>query len=659
MSSDIKKLLLKAAISASAEELDAILATAPVVGAPQKVKHGLHAVTVLDVVVRQDAWAIDILAALRVIDERWDALAAHLVMHDPDNHFHIASNAAIERIHHLTGQEETRPRTSEQLAAILEILTRRGVDLNAVSKTGTDQGTALAALVGRQRYPRRSTTELLKEIDVFCAAGADLNLAADGLVCNLIEQHPKDDELWSGLLSRGLALSPAPKDGRFLRWLPSGPALDAIRQGRPDVMRRLLDAPALAPAVSADWVDPATGNNLLGVAAQIKTVGAAKALLQIPVTANPTMGAHVNEDGNSMLHLAAISCQLDLIRRALLTGGDVNATNTQGLRPIELIRRTGTHTEKTMPTILAMLRPTHDADPGKRVATATTTLHVAVRARSDAAVAAALKDGADIHAVDQSGLTALQLAVRSVRSGRKLAADAALSVMDRLRAAGADLNAHAADFISASLTSPARHRLLAWAVENGLNGDTPGPDGWPGIFMEPPLACHPGNSGQSGWVSAVHVSSPVIDWGWHVHPNRQSAFMAALELDLSDCAAALNAHKIKSPAFYKSSLLDEASALVIDRDRLAAARAMLNPDERALALLSLGLDRARPIRGWSKQEKERNARTPLGGFVVDILQTSEWEEVKRTVMAAAAARLLRRHAHTTQRSPAAPAGRRI
>jgi ankyrin repeat protein len=118
-------------------------------------------------------------------------------------------------------------------------------------------------------------------------------------------------------------------------------------------------------------------------------------------------------EGDTALHAAAFSYDVDIARELVTRGADVQARNRRGAEPLHaaMIGEPGSVTwdpDRQRAVILYLVEA--GADPNARAAGGVTPLHRAVRNRCSAAVDTLLNAGADPRLANDSGSTASDLA---------------------------------------------------------------------------------------------------------------------------------------------------------------------------------------------------------------------------------------------------------
>jgi hypothetical protein len=135
---------------------------------------------------------------------------------------------------------------------------------------------------------------------------------------------------------------------------------------------------------------------------------------------------HLVYAGDTAVHVAAASYDAGLVRELVKTGASVAATNRRGAQPLHYAVDGMPGSARWNPvaqgdTVRCLLEL--GADPNVVDRNGTTPLHRAVRNRCAGAVKALLDGGADAHAPNGRGSTAVQLARRTTgRSGSGSAA---------------------------------------------------------------------------------------------------------------------------------------------------------------------------------------------------------------------------------------------
>jgi hypothetical protein len=118
-------------------------------------------------------------------------------------------------------------------------------------------------------------------------------------------------------------------------------------------------------------------------------------------------------EGDTALHAAAFTYDVELARALVTAGADVVAANRRGATPLHAATTgepdTPTWDPAAQSAIVAYLVEA-GADPGARASGGVTPLHRAVRNRCSAAVAALLAAGADPSTANDRGSTAFDLA---------------------------------------------------------------------------------------------------------------------------------------------------------------------------------------------------------------------------------------------------------
>jgi Ankyrin repeats (many copies) len=163
-----------------------------------------------------------------------------------------------------------------------------------------------------------------------------------------------------------------------------------VRADRDEVLRRLAEEPALASARA--------------------TVGASRA---DPAQYFLDEVRHYVYTGDTALHFAAARHCAPIVRDVHSAGGQVDAVNRRGARPLHYAvdgdpgsaRWDASAQRSTVACLLEL-----GADPNAPDKNGTPPLHRAVRNRCSPAVEALLAGGADRHALNSSGSTVLQLA---------------------------------------------------------------------------------------------------------------------------------------------------------------------------------------------------------------------------------------------------------
>lgn len=125
-------------------------------------------------------------------------------------------------------------------------------------------------------------------------------------------------------------------------------------------------------------------------------------------------------EGDTALHAAAFTYDVDIARQLVARGADVRARNRRGAEPLHsaMMGAPGSGTWDPVAQV-AIIRYLVDAgaDPNARAVGAVTPLHRAVRNRCSAAVDALLRAGADARLANDSGSTAADLAQMTTGRG--------------------------------------------------------------------------------------------------------------------------------------------------------------------------------------------------------------------------------------------------
>jgi hypothetical protein len=166
---------------------------------------------------------------------------------------------------------------------------------------------------------------------------------------------------------------------------------------------------ALARAISARETGRALG--LLG-----ETPDLATAALTADTSFDWPKASYV---GDTALHIAAAVYAAEIAERLIALGSDVRARNRRGAQPLHYAAVGAPESALWNPgrqaaTIALLIKAGSDPDAADNGGVRP--LHRAVRTRSAAAVKALLDGGANLHAINNNGSTAMHLA--TVNSGR-------------------------------------------------------------------------------------------------------------------------------------------------------------------------------------------------------------------------------------------------
>jgi hypothetical protein len=151
---------------------------------------------------------------------------------------------------------------------------------------------------------------------------------------------------------------------------------------------------------------------------------------------------HYVYGGDTALHVAAAAYAAGVVRELVNAGAIVGAANRRGAEPLHYAVDGSPGSARWNPvaqqeTVLCLVEL--GADPNAVDKNGTAPLHRAVRNRCAAAVKALLDVGADLHATNRSGSTAMQLARWTTGRGASGSADARAQqdeILRLLQAAG-------------------------------------------------------------------------------------------------------------------------------------------------------------------------------------------------------------------------------
>ena len=168
----------------------------------------------------------------------------------------------------------------------------------------------------------------------------------------------------------------------------------------------MSDVVELIVAIAAG--DRPTAQKLMDANASLVAAGLARSDERFLVTQNVQI-----YQGDSALHAAGFSYDLELARELVNRGADVRARNRRGAEPLHAAT-TGSprsiHWHPARQRKIIGYLVSAGADPDARAAGGVTPLHRAVRNRCSAAVEALLRAGADVDLTNDHGSTAWDLA---------------------------------------------------------------------------------------------------------------------------------------------------------------------------------------------------------------------------------------------------------
>lgn len=121
-------------------------------------------------------------------------------------------------------------------------------------------------------------------------------------------------------------------------------------------------------------------------------------------------GAKVNSRirGTSILHVAVIFNNEDVVRMLLDEGANVHAKDEAGRTPLHCAS-----TQKCGTSKIALMLLDHGADPNDQAFNKMTPLHMAVISKNTSVITVLVKKGASIHAKERTGYSSVRIALRS------------------------------------------------------------------------------------------------------------------------------------------------------------------------------------------------------------------------------------------------------
>lgn len=160
------------------------------------------------------------------------------------------------------------------------------------------------------------------------------------------------------------------------------------------------------------WIDPKTGDTLFSLAAG-KPKKIVDTLLKIPNEKLARVVNHPNSNGDTPLHLAVGGLSTPLVEKLIACGAKVDPVNKKGKLPLQMVKRTSPSTKKKLDQIIGILEAN-----GSEVSTQALPglLHQACKSLSGDIVKKLIESGADVNELDSQGRTPLIVLAQSKKT---------------------------------------------------------------------------------------------------------------------------------------------------------------------------------------------------------------------------------------------------
>ena len=257
--------------------------------------------------------------------------------------------------------------------------------------------------------PLLESPEAWIEVDRALALGVDVSAMAGAAWARAIskdvpQRYTMSQKQWGrraqGLIDRNVPLVSLPN-------VPyrHSPFATAIGHGFVFGVKQML-----AKGIDPCWQDPGTGSTILTHQTRASHGQAAMACLaQIPLGAlTPIVNAPERRSGSTALHVAVNLLNKPLVERVLAEGGDVDAVNQKGQKPMQAMSATSKAAQLKFDPILDLLMA-QGADLGQD--DQSSAMHKAATLRSASALSKLFAQGHPINDTDRRGWTPFEAMV--------------------------------------------------------------------------------------------------------------------------------------------------------------------------------------------------------------------------------------------------------